>query len=61
LSYPEFAAEERRKNRAIARGVQKFVGVPTGGQRTSFRLAVADDAGDNQIRIVESGAIGVGQ
>jgi len=50
-----------RKNRAIARRVQKFVGVPTGGQRTSFRLAVADDAGDDQIRIVEGGAIGMSQ
>jgi hypothetical protein len=49
LSYPEFAAEDRRKNRAIARGVQKFVGVPTGGQRTSFRIAVADDAGDREL------------
>ena len=50
-----------RKNRAIARGIQKFVRVPTGGECTSFRLTVADDAGDNQIRIVESGAVGVGQ
>ena len=50
-----------RKNRAIARGIQELVGVPTGGQRTGFRLAVADDAGDDQIRIVEGGAIGVDQ
>jgi hypothetical protein len=50
-----------RKNRAVARGVQKFVGVPTGGQRTSFSLAVADDAGDDQMRIVEGRAISVEQ
>ena len=61
MSYPEFAVEDRRKNRAIARGVQKFVGVPTCGQRASFRFAVADDAGDDQIRIVEGGAIGMDQ
>jgi hypothetical protein len=46
-----------RKNSAIARGVQKFVGVPTGGQRTRFCLTIADDAGDDQIRIVECSAI----
>ncbi len=50
-----------RKNRAIAHRVQKFVGVPTCGQRASFRFAVADDAGDDQIRIVEGGAIGMSQ
>src|SRR6185437_768841 len=41
------------KNRTIARGVEEFVGVPTGSQRASFRFAVTDDASDNQIRIVE--------
>jgi hypothetical protein len=35
--------------------------VPTGGQRTSFSLAVADDAGDDQMRIVEGRAISVEQ
>ena len=50
-----------RKNRAITCRIQKLVGVPTGGKRAGFRLAVADDAGDDQIRIVESGAIGVDQ
>jgi hypothetical protein len=49
------------KNRAVVRGVQKFVGVPTGGQRSSFSLAVADDAGDDQMRIVEGRAISVEQ
>jgi hypothetical protein len=42
-------------------GFQKFVRVPTGGQRSSFSLAVADDAGDDQMRIVEGRAISVEQ
>ena len=50
-----------RKNRAIARRIEKLVGVPAGGERAGFRLAVADDAGDDQIRIVEGRAIGVDQ
>jgi hypothetical protein len=32
-----------------------------GGQRSSFSLAVADDAGDDQMRIVEGRAISVKQ
>ena len=35
--------------------------MPTGGERAGFGLAVADDAGNDQIRIVEGGAIGVNQ
>ena len=50
-----------RKNRAVACWIQKLIGVPTRGKCARFRLAVADDAGDDQIRIVESGAIGVDQ
>src|SRR6516225_11369947 len=34
--------------------------MPTGRQRPSFCLAVADDAGNNQIGVVESGSVGVG-
>src|SRR6185437_8010469 len=49
------------KNRTIARGVEEFVGVPTGSQRASFRFAVTDDASDNQIRFVEGRAIGMDQ
>src|SRR5260221_9136453 len=37
-----------RKNSTITRRIQKLVGVPTRGQRTSFRLPVADDAGHDQ-------------
>ena len=33
--------------------VKKFVGLPGGRQRAGLRFAVANDAGDNQIRIVK--------
>src|SRR5580704_6521722 len=46
-----------RKNCTIARRIEELVGVPARGERAGFRLAVADDAGDNQIRIVEGRAI----
>ncbi len=42
-----------RQHRAVAGRVQELVGMPGGGQRPGFRLAVADDAGDDQIGIVE--------
>ena len=48
-----------RQHRAVARGVEEFVGVPTCRKRTGFGFAVADDAGDDQIGIVEGRAIGV--
>ena len=50
-----------RQNRAIARRIEELVGVPAGGQRAGFRLAVADDAGDDQVGIVEGGAVGMDQ
>src|SRR5205807_3587810 len=46
-----------RKNRAVTRGIEKLVGVPTCGKRARFRLAIADDAGHDKIRIVECRAI----
>src|SRR6202158_3067363 len=49
------------KHRAIARGVQKFVGMPTGSQCPGLSFAVADDATDDQIRVIEGGAIGMSQ
>ena len=48
-----------RQHRAIGAGIQKFVGMPTGRQRTGLRFAVADDAGDDQIRVVEGRSVGV--
>ncbi len=52
---------EDRQNGTVTRRIQEFVGMPAGGQRTGFRFAVAHDAGDDQVRIVEGRAIGVGQ
>jgi hypothetical protein len=52
---------EVRKNRAIASGIEKLVGVPTRGKCARFRLAIPDDAGHDQIRIVERRAEGMNQ
>ena len=35
--------------------------MPAGGQRAGLGLAVADDAGDQQVRVVEGGSVGVAQ
>ncbi len=48
-----------RQHDAVVDGVEELVRVPTCGQRPRLRLAVADDAGDEQIGIVEGGAVGV--
>ena len=50
-----------RQDRAIARRVQKLVGMPAGGQGADFRFAVTDDAGDYQVWIVKGGAVGMEQ
>src|SRR5580704_18013594 len=50
-----------RQNCAIARRVQKLVGMPARRQRAGFRFAVTDDAGDDQIWIVEGGTVGMEQ
>ena len=46
---------------AVVDGIEELVRVPTGGQRPGLRLAVADDAGDEQVGIVEGRAVGMGQ
>src|SRR5262249_30802491 len=46
---------------AVAGGVDELVAMPAGGERPGFRLAIADDAGDNQVWIVEGGAVSVAQ
>src|SRR5690606_10848558 len=43
------------------RGVEELVAVPTGGQRTGLRLAIADHASNNQIGIVKRRAVGMAQ
>ncbi len=50
-----------RQHRPIGHGVQELVGMPPGGERAGLRLTVADDAGDEQVGVVEGGAIGVGE
>ena len=45
-----------RQHRAVGDGIEKLVGVPGRRQRPGLRLAVADDAGDDEIGIVEHGA-----
>ncbi len=45
-----------RQHHAIGQRIQELVGVPTRGQRAGFRFAIADDAGHDQVRIVESRA-----
>ena len=57
----DFVAVEMEdgEHRAIGGGIEEFVGVPAGGERAGLRFAVADDAGDDEIGIVECRAIGV--
>ena len=46
---------------AVADRVEELVAVPAGGQRPGLGLAVADDAGDDQVGVVEGRAVGVRQ
>src|ERR1700690_1536043 len=41
------------KHRAVSGRIEKFVGMPRRGQRSGFRLAIADDTGDEKIGIIE--------
>ncbi len=50
-----------RQDRPVARGIEELVRMPARGQRAGFRLAVADDAGDDQVGIVERRAVGMGE
>jgi hypothetical protein len=43
----------------VAGGVEELVALPAGRQRPRLRLAVADDAGHDQVRVVECGPVGV--
>ena len=42
-----------RQHRAVGGRIEKFIGMPRRRQRSGLRFAVADDAGDDQIGIVE--------
>ena len=50
-----------RQHRPVADRVEELGGMPGGGQRPGLGLAVADDAGHDQVRIVERGAERVAQ
>src|SRR5262249_30807262 len=50
-----------RQYRAVPGRVEKLVGVPRGSQRAGLGFAVADYAGDYQVRVVERGAVRVGE
>src|SRR5262245_44105156 len=46
---------------AIASRIEKLIAVPAGGQRAGLCFAVANDAGHDQIGVVERGAKSVAQ
>ena len=48
-----------RQNGAVRHRVEELVRMPAGRERAGLSLAVADDAGDDQIGVVERGAEGV--
>jgi len=48
-----------RQHGAVGARFEELVPVPPRRQRPRFRLTVSDDAGDQQIRVVEGGAEGV--
>ena len=50
-----------RQHRAVARRVDELVGVPARRQRPGLGLAVADDAADEQVGVVEGRSVGVDQ
>ncbi len=50
-----------RQDGAVADRVEELVRVPGSGQRPGLRLAVTNHTGDEQVRVVEGGAVGVGE
>src|SRR5690606_1501631 len=48
-----------RQDGTVVHRVEELVGVPGRGQRPGLRLAVPDDAGDQQAGVVEGGPVGV--
>ncbi len=49
------------KHGAIAHRVEKFVGVPTGGQRSCLRFSISDRYRNDQVGIVERGSEAMGE
>ena len=52
---------QNRKNRTVVFCAQKLVGMPSGRKRSGFGLAVSDNTGGNQVRIVKNRAESVCQ
>jgi hypothetical protein len=52
---------EDREDRAVGLRVEELVRVPRCGQRPRLRLAVADHARHQEVRVVERRAVGVGE
>ena len=52
---------QNRQHGAVVDRIEKFVRVPARGERAGLRFAIADDAGDEQVGIVERRAEGVRQ
>ena len=50
-----------RQHGSVGNRVEKLVGLPCGRQGARFRFTVADDAGDDQIGIVERGPEGMAE
>ncbi len=50
-----------RQDSAVGYRIQKFVRVPAGRERPGLRFAVADHARDDEIRVVERGAVSMRQ
>src|SRR5262245_13309063 len=50
---------KNRQHSPVARGVQKLVGMPAGGQRSRLALAVANHAAGDQVGIVKDRAVSV--
>src|SRR5690348_15529488 len=50
-----------REHSSIATSIEEFVAVPGCRERARFRFAVANDAGRDQVGIVQHGAEGMGQ
>ena len=59
----DFVAVEMqdRQNGPVACRIEKLITVPTGGERPRFGLAVANNAGNDQVRVIEGGTEGVAQ
>ncbi len=48
------------QHRPVPGRVDKLIGMPGGGQGAGFRLPIAGHAGDDQVGIIQHGAVGMG-